>query len=76
MGKIKEKVETNKENTWKLWKEYDSKVTLNYQLSKVRLTNFISNKLEMMFSSELENLFREDWQEEVNIFCKKYSYDN
>lgn len=60
-----------KEKTWNLCKKYD---TENKRRDKILLTNFITIELEKQFGNEIENLFRSEWQEEVDIFCKKYSY--
>jgi hypothetical protein len=64
--------EEEKETTWNLCKQYDAE---NRRRDKVILTNFVSRKLEKKFGDEIENLFRFDWQSEVEIFCKKYGYE-
>lgn len=68
MGNMEEKV---REAAWNLCKEFDAK---NRRRVKVLLSNFVTTELERQFGSEVENFFRNDWQEEVDIFCKKYSY--
>ena len=60
-----------RETTWNLCKEYDAS---GKRRVKVLLVNFISTKLETLFGSETENLFRQEWLEEVGIFSEKYSY--
>jgi hypothetical protein len=60
-----------RETTWNLCKLYDSQ---NKRRHKVLLTNFITSELERLFSEEIENLFRGEWQEEVGLFFEKYGY--
>jgi len=59
------------ETTWNLCKQYDAQ---NKRSDEIRLMNFVSTELEKILSAETENAFREEWTEEVKIFCEKYSY--
>lgn len=63
--------ETIRETAWNLCKKYDSQ---NRRPIKILLTNFVSTDLEKLFSAETENLFRNEWQEVVALFCRKYGY--
>lgn len=60
-----------RETTWNLCKKYDMS---GKRRVKVLLSNFISTTLERLFGSETENLFRQEWLEEVDIFSQKYGY--
>ena len=60
-----------KEMTWNLCKEYDGS---QKRRIKVLLSNFVSTELEICFGEETENFFRNEWQEEVRLFCEKYGY--
>ncbi|MCG3177526.1 MAG: hypothetical protein MOGMAGMI_02500 [Candidatus Omnitrophica bacterium] len=68
---MQETEEMVREKAWNLCKEYDAQ---GRRRSKVRLTNFVTIALERMFSAEIENDFRGEWQNEVEMFCKKYHY--
>jgi hypothetical protein len=63
--------ETIREATWELCKEYDRSL---HRREEVRLRNFVSSKLEDVFGTLVENVFREEWQEEVCRFSVKYGY--
>ena len=59
------------ETTWNLCKKFDS---LGKRRIKMFLQHFISWELEMLFGIEIENDFRHEWMNEVDIFCAKYGY--
>jgi hypothetical protein len=60
-----------KESTWNLCKVYDLK---NKGRERIRLQNFITLSLELRYGPVIENLYRENWLKEVEIFCNKYHY--
>jgi len=61
-----------REATWNFCKEYDF---TSRRRDRVILTNHVSAKLEAKYGPEVENLYREDWRDEVAKFCQKYGYD-
>ncbi len=64
-----------RETAWNLCKEFDAGAVSGKHCTKVHLTNFVSTKLEERFGAETENLYRTDWQKEVELFCQKYGYE-
>ncbi len=60
-----------REITWNLCKQYDAS---NRRREKVHLANLVTTELERCFGAETENLYRQDWQDEVNLFAEKYGY--
>lgn len=60
------------ELTWNMCKRYD---LLFHKRDKIRLINYVSYNLEIAYNEETENLYREDWLQEVNLFCLKYGYN-
>lgn len=63
--------EAIREIAWKLCKQYDF---INHRREKVHLANFVTTELEQLFDTEIENLYRQDWQTEVDLFAQKYGY--
>lgn len=61
-----------KEYTWNLCKQFAYE---NHTRDKTRLKNFISTTIELIYGSSIENYYREDWQNEVDLFAKKYGYE-
>ena len=66
-----EGAETIRETAWNLCKQFDATTV---QRNRVLLTNYVSTGLERRFGEEIENLYREDWLMEVDLFCHKYGY--
>lgn len=60
-----------RETAWNLCKEYDLSLRRRDQ---VLLVNFVSTELERRFGEEAENYFRDEWLNEVGLFCEKYGY--
>lgn len=63
--------ETIRERAWNICKYYDSTCR---RREKVHLSNLATTALEIEFGAHIENLYRQDWQEEVELFAKKYGY--
>ncbi len=60
-----------REMAWNLCKRYDA---TNQRREKVHLSNLVTVTLEQRFGAEMENLYRQDWQNEVDLFAMKYGY--
>jgi hypothetical protein len=60
-----------RETAWNLCKKYDLSLRRRDQ---VLLVNFVSTELEMQFGEEAENYFRDEWLNEVGLFCRQYGY--
>ena len=59
------------EITWNICKEFSIQYSTR---DKTRLINFVSIELEKKIGAENENLFRENWINEVNLYSHKYGY--
>jgi hypothetical protein len=60
-----------KEKTWEMCKKYDAH---GFAHNRIRLNNYVSVWLATHFNIEIENLYRNEWQQETTLFCQKYGY--
>ena len=64
--------ETIREETRHLCRQF---CVISKRRNKTILVNFIISELESLYGSEVENLFHEEWLDEVAVFCNEYQME-